>query len=208
MIRRRRLALLVALAASPVAATEDQFPALYDVQHVASIDVLNLREYPNASAPVIAALAPDAHDIEVVEAGPNGRWGRVNINGVSGWASLRYLRRHPDAGISRVPDIARCGGTEPFWGLRRSGTGYVFDAPEIDETRFTRDWRGTALGRSDRFAMTLHSQRASIGEGVAVIARASCSDGMSGYLFGLTIDLFLNGTSGETLYSGCCSLQP
>ena len=52
------------LAAGPAAATPEYIlPTLFDVQDVAKGDVLNIREAPDARAPIIGELAPDATGI-------------------------------------------------------------------------------------------------------------------------------------------------
>ena len=60
----RRLFLMAMLAAGPAAATPEYIlPTLFDVQDVAKGDVLNIREAPDARAPIIGELAPDATGI-------------------------------------------------------------------------------------------------------------------------------------------------
>ena len=61
----RALALLLALAL-PSGAAAKGLPALHDVTGVAADDVLNVRARPDASAPVLGALTPDATGVEVV----------------------------------------------------------------------------------------------------------------------------------------------
>ncbi|WP_375687457.1 SH3 domain-containing protein [Pseudooceanicola sp. LIPI14-2-Ac024] len=197
---RAALILCAALLATPAAATQDAFPALYDVTGVAANDVLNLRAAPNAGAPVVGTLAPDATGVEVVELAPGVDWGRVNIGETSGWVSLAYMARRPGQFAGAPPDIARCFGTEPFWGLTAANAGYIFSGVDIPPRTLTPTWQGAAAGRADRHGMTFDA-------GTAVITTAACSDGMSDRRFGLAIDLLL--TAGDTplLYSGCCTLQ-
>ncbi|MGR3455062.1 SH3 domain-containing protein [Pseudooceanicola sp.] len=204
-MRAVAFALVAGLLAGPAAATQDAFPALYDVAGVASDDVLNVRAEPDASSEIIGALPPDARNVEVIELAPRVDWGRVNVNGTSGWVSLRFMERHPGQYLGAVPEVARCAGTEPFWSLSREGRDYVFSGPDLDETAYSPGWRGAAEGRRDRYAVTLRNGRA---EATAVIAYARCSDGMSDYRYGLTLDLIREGgPDGPALYSGCCSLS-
>lgn len=205
-MRAAILALCAALAGTPALATQDAFPALYSVKDVASNDVLNIRAEPDAKAEIIASLPWDARDIEVVELAPRADWGRVNVGEGSGWVSLRFMRRHPGQFFGAFPEIARCAGTEPFWGLSRDGKGYSFSAPDAPKVRFEATWQGSSLGRRDRHAMTLRGGRA---DGTAVISYQACTDGMSDRRYGLSMDLILEGgPDGPALYSGCCTLQP
>lgn len=205
-MRAAALALCLALAASPAWATQDAFPALYSVKDVASNDALNVRASPDAESQIVGTLPFDARDIEVVELAPRADWGRVNVDGLSGWVSLRFMARHPGQWMGAFPKVARCFGTEPFWGLNRSGDGYAFSTPNGPETRLMPTWEGSSLGRRDRHAMTLSGAGTSA---MAVISYAACSDGMSDMRFGLTIDLIRKGgPDGPALHSGCCTLQP
>ena len=205
-MRAAVLALCAALAAAPAMATQDAFPALYSVQDVASDDVLNVRAEPRAGAEIIGALPWNARDIEVVELAPRADWGRVHLDGRSGWVSLRFMRRHPGQFMGAFPEIARCAGTEPFWGLDQAAGIYDFSAPDGPRLGFTESWRGSSLGRRDRHALMLTGRTA---EATAVISYGACSDGMSDRHYGLGIDLILEGgPDGPALYSGCCTLQP
>lgn len=206
-MRAAALALAAALLAGPAAATQDAFPALYDVAGVASDDVLNVRARPDAAAQIVGTLPPDARDVEVIELAPRVDWGRVNVNGTSGWVSLRFMERHPGQFFGAFPEIARCAGTEPFWSLRREGADFAISGVDLPGTRFSTTWRGSSLGRRDRHAMTLAAETGETA--TAVIAYTQCSDGMSDYRYGLTLDLVREGgPDGPALYSGCCSLAP
>ena len=90
-----RALLLLFLLAGPAAATQDQWPALFDVSGVAPDDVLNIRAAPSASAEIIGTLAPDAAGVEVVRPDSRHGWGLVNTGEGSGWASLAFLVRRP-----------------------------------------------------------------------------------------------------------------
>lgn len=204
----KALALALAILALPLpaAATQDAFPSLYNVKDVASNDVLNLRAAPDAGAAIVGHLPFDARNVEVVELAPRVDWGRVNVDGTSGWVSLRFMQRLPGQFFGAFPEIARCFGTEPFWGLVRDGDGYVFSGPDLPQTRYAARWQGTAEGRRDRHAMRLTAGRRGA---TAVIGYAQCTDGMSDARYGLTLDLIREGgPDGPALYSGCCTLQP
>lgn len=92
--------LLMALAASPVAATSGW--GCFRVINVRSGDVLNLRAKPSGSSPVVDKLSPGKHGI-LAEAGPckpantkpSKQWCPLkHFNGdrtTEGWAKLVYL---------------------------------------------------------------------------------------------------------------------
>lgn len=199
-MRPAAFALCGLFIAGPAGATQDAFPALYDVRDVAADDVLNIRAAPSSDSATIGALAPDARDIEVLVPGPRGRWARINHGEGTGWVSLRYLERHPGQWFGAVPQVARCFGTEPFWSLTRDGDGFTLTGVDRPAQAMTPLWQGSAASRRDRHAIRFDG-------GSAVITYAACSDGMSDRQFGLTIDLILTGA--ETEYrTGCCTLQP
>ncbi|MEP2426619.1 MAG: SH3 domain-containing protein, partial [Tateyamaria sp.] len=91
----RVLAVVLCLWALPAAATQDAWPALYDVSGVAENDALNIRQAPDAAAPIIGSLTPDAEGIEVIRPDDHHGWGLVNSGEGRGWVSLRYLTRQP-----------------------------------------------------------------------------------------------------------------
>ena len=57
---------------------------------VAAGDRLNIRERPDASAPVIGTLAPDATGVEVVA--ERSGWAQVNTAERRGWVNAKFLR--------------------------------------------------------------------------------------------------------------------
>ncbi len=190
----------------PAKADQADFPALYDVVGVAGDDVLNVRIAPQGTAAIIATLRPDATGIEVVTEDTKGVWGQINVGEVSGWASLRFLKRQPGQSPGNIAAIAQCGGTEPFWHLRRDGVGFVFGGLGLPETRFRLLWTEGSIGHIGRHAMIL--QRDDGQNATAIITRNACSDGMSEQQFGLTIDLVLSANAASAYYSGCCRLTP
>ena len=84
-----RLALFLIVAAGPALATQDGWPALYDVTGVDSADVLNIRSEPGAAGDVIGALPPDAQNVEVIRDNDgHATWGLINTGEGTGWVSL------------------------------------------------------------------------------------------------------------------------
>jgi uncharacterized membrane protein len=196
---RALVALLICLAGPALAA---DFPALHAVSDVAADDMLNIRSRPDANAPVIGALAPDAQDVEVVRLSQDGRWALVNLAEQSGWAAVAYLTAQDSP-----PDAERplnCSGTEPFWSLQTGGTMLLtqLDTPTAEYFITTRT---TASGRSDRYALGGGGME---GLATALITRQICSDGMSDREFGFEIDLLIDTGEAQTYLTGCCALTP
>lgn len=198
---RSALALMLALSGPALATPEYILPTLFDVSGVAADDVLNIRAMPDASAPVIGTLPPDARRIEVVE--ERRGWARVNTAEGSGWVSARYLAYRSDVWQpGALPAAFRCLGTEPFWDAKLEGADLVLRSPEdqagdrrpvqaVLDTGLFRDPARVVVARD----MTLFSQP------------RICSDGMSDRLFGLSATLVIHGAS-PRLLSGCCTIQP
>lgn len=193
-----RLALLFCLWSGLAAA--QGFPALYDVTGVAAGDVLNVRSGPGAGEEIIGSLDPTATGIEVIEEADG--WGLVNTGERSGWASLTYLARQPGQEDGTLPPRLRCGGTEPFWSLVTTGEEVILDEAATNQTRSWPQSRTlTAQGRLGPYAI--------LGDGdspVALVSRASCSDGMSDRAFGLRLEVLVEGED-PYLLSGCCSIE-
>ena len=199
----RLLAALLCLLAGPLAATQDAWPALYDVTDVAPDDVLNIRANPRADAEIIGSLAYDATSVEVIRPAPRADWGLVNTGEGTGWVSLRYLARQPGQWLGALPPVANCAGTEPSWSLDVAREQLTYRAPEAEAQGYTLVQSGPARGRRDRFHLRGQSPE---GEVTALIALQQCSDGMSSREYGLGVDLLLSGSGFEHL-SGCCSLS-
>lgn len=199
---------LCLLAAWPAAATQEYIlPTLFDVTGVAASDVLNIREAPNAGAPIVGTLDPDARDIEVVGYDETGRWARINTGERSGWAALRYLAYQVDVWTpGTLPPTLHCLGTEPFWSYRPRGDTVVFSTPDAPErvmqiekvlsTGIFRDPRRSVSAQNDSHRMT------------AVMVPMECSDGMSDRMYGLDVTIILEGPGEPEMLTGCCSIAP
>ncbi len=127
-----RLVILLACLAGPAVATQDGWPALFDVSGVAADDTLNIRSEPGTGGVVIGTLEPDAEGIEVVRPNPRETWGLVNYGEATGWVSLSFLTRRPGQWLGHVPEVRSCFGTEPFWSLSFDGDAITWSTP--DET--------------------------------------------------------------------------
>ncbi|MBV0891153.1 SH3 domain-containing protein [Paracoccus sp. Z118] len=202
MLRPILLTLALAFATPALATQEYILPTLFDVTGVAASDVLNIRERPDASSPVIGELAPDARGVEVVA--ERSGWAQVNAGERSGWVSARYLMYRTDVWEpGALPPNLRCIGTEPFWGLTQEAGGMVFSTPDggeramelrtvMDDGHFRSPVRGLIAGDSQ-------------GRLTAVIRPEQCSDGMSDRRYGLSGTLILDGSGQSSrMFSGCC----
>lgn len=194
-----RLVAIVFLLAGPASATQDAWPALYDVGGVAADDVLNIRAEPNATAPIVGAFRPDQKNIEVIRPSDDEGWGLVNIAEGTGWVSLRFMDRHPDQWMGFFPKLASCFGTEPFWSLQIDGDSAYWDSPDQQAPGQVMS-RVSSLDRRDRHGMIVALGDTQI---TGIIAHRYCSDFMSDREYGLAFDAFMD----DGLISGCCTLS-
>lgn len=200
----RWLVVVIGLASGPAWATQDGWPALFDVTGVAATDVLNIRAAPSASAPIIGTLAPDAEGIEVIAANDRLTWGRVNTGETSGWVSLAYLARRPGQWDGALPQVDACFGTEPFWRITRSGDEIVFASAGEDALAFRTTAFSGSQNRRDSFH--LFAQGAS-GSATLILVTEQCSDGMSDRLYGISVQALLQAGDDLRHVSGCCTLS-
>lgn len=199
-----RLAAALVLAwAAAAEATQDAWPALYDVAGVAEDDVLNVRAAPDAAAPIVATLTHDAAGIEVIRPGPRHDWGLVNTGEGIGWVSLAYMARRPGQWAGAVPEVAQCFGTEPFWSLLQEAGTLRLDRPGADGTPLPITWQGGTLAHRGRYALTAGDGATGLAVTLAV---ADCGDGMSDRAYGIEATVIVDGTDGPDMLWGCCSL--
>jgi uncharacterized membrane protein len=191
--------LAIVLALWPLWPAAQEFPALYTVTDVADDDVLNIRDQPSATGRIVATLAPDAVDVEVLRLNDGGTWGWVGLPEGNGWASMQFLiRQETDIGL--IPRPMRCLGTEPFWSVRLGADSQSFATPESDEPLALVSEAVAA----DGYLAFLHGVDS--GLFTMTIARTSCSDGMSNRGYGFAVHLFHQSEGGTTFRSGCCML--
>lgn len=201
----RALLLALTLVSSPVWATVDGWPALYDVVGVASDDVLNVRAGPNAQAEIIGTLEHDAAAIEVIRPDEEFEWGLINQGERTGWISLNFVIPQPEQWYGSIPNLTQCFGTEPFWSLTRRAGMLEFERPDARRIAVDEAYFIGSLNRRDRFT----TAGSSIAQGLtATIATEACSDGMSDRAYGLSVDIILEDAFDAALYSGCCSIAP
>ncbi len=200
----RLLAVLLCLWALPALATQEAWPALHDVSGVAAHDMLNIRQAPSASAPIIGSFEPDAQNIEVIRPDDHHGWGLINTGEGGGWVSLRFLTRQPGQWAGAMPPVAHCGGTEPFWSFEVTGETLSYDAMAGGARDYRITQSGPAQGRRDSFHMIAEGPQ---GAAIAALTARACSDGMSDRAYGLAVDLLLHGNEGWQHQTGCCSLS-
>lgn len=206
----KTLAVLLICLATPVFATQDRWPALFDVTGVAAQDVLNLREAPSASSAIVGSLPPDARNIEVIRPNDRETWGLVNTGDGTGWVSLSFLARQPGQIFGSLPDRAFCAGTEPFWSLDIDAGSVRFDRPgeqshvgRIDSNIRSNNHPGThaLVGIFERSAGARYL------DVVAMMSNEACTDGMSDRAYGYSVDVITGNTEGFDMWSGCCTLS-
>lgn len=141
----------------------------------------------------------------MIRPNPRETWGLVNTGEGTGWVSLAYLARRPGQWYGRMPAIAACFGTEPFWTLRATPPGA--DMPsELSLSRldgitqvFMVTGRAGSATRRDRHAI--------LAEGATLrLSLSACGDGMSDRTYGIDADLMI-GADELLMLSGCCTLS-
>ena len=198
-----RLAAALALLAAPAMATQDGWPALYDVAGVAADDVLNVRSAPSAGAEIVGTLPPDAAGVEVIRPNARETWGLVNTGEGSGWVSLSYMTRQPGQWDGAIPAIAQCFGTEPFWRLVRDGDTLRLDRPDAEGPQLSVAWQDGTPSHRGRFALRASDGMSTV---TATLATATCGDGMSDRAYGIETTVVTDGLGGHEVLWGCCSL--
>lgn len=200
-----RLAIsLLMLVASPALATQEAWPATYSVIDVSADDVLNVREGPDATSPIIGTLAHDATGVEVIRPNEAETWGLVNVGERAGWVSLRFLARDPGQWYGAPFPITACFGTEPFWNLA-TGETWRLSTPEGEAlTAQAAPLRGSIMHRERHVALS----RAADGRPVALVTVAqACNDGMSDRDYGIGASFLVGEGDAAQMFSGCCTLQ-
>lgn len=186
----------------PMAVFSEPLPALYSVVYVASDDRLNVRAAPSGSADLLGSLAHNTINIEVTALNDTGSWGRINMPETHGWVSMRYLTPQAVNEDYSLSQNLVCFGTEPFWSADiTQGQRVTFRTPEESYETPGAGLIKSGRSRPDHFAM-------GFGDSTAIFRRATCSDGMSDQIFGISVDMYKIHGGDAALYSGCCSVMP
>ncbi|MBD3665288.1 SH3 domain-containing protein [Sulfitobacter aestuariivivens] len=197
------------LFALPANATQDRWPALYNVSGVAADDVLNVRSEPNAGAPIVGTLAADTRDVELIRPNDRQTWALVNIGERSGWVSLAFLQRQPGQWYGAAPDTLWCAGTEPFWSFKVDAGKITYESQDTATQMGRIDATTQSHNHTGRHAIVGIFERSGDGpylDSLALLANEVCGDGMSDREYGFALDLILGNMNGFVLQSGCCSL--
>lgn len=204
-MRRVFFALIAVFLAGPALATQDAWPALFDVRGVAADDVLNIRAEPSASSPIVGGFTHDAKNVEVMRTNDAGTWGQVNTLEGRGWVSLAFLERLPGQWDGAFPEVAACYGTEPFWAMSRRDGLIEWFLPGIAPSEFRESWQTGTPSHHGKFAFAAQGTDRSM---TAVVTKEMCGDGMSDRLYGLTVSIVMDKPGAPMLLTGCCSLVP
>jgi uncharacterized membrane protein len=196
----RTLAAALILAFALPAAAQD-LPAAFQVTGVAANDRLNIRAEPNAQSAILDSIHPYEIAVEVLERSPDGRWGLVGLPEGNGWVNLRFLTpvAQPD---HEVPRPLSCFGTEPFWRIGFYPRGAEFQAMGEDRRDLTVLGQAVAPG-----GYLLVTEEGPTLNRTAIVTREACSDGMSDRRFGWSVRLFTEAPDGNSVLSGCCTLD-
>ncbi|MFQ6546963.1 SH3 domain-containing protein [Aestuariibius sp. 2305UL40-4] len=214
----RLMMIMLLLLPGAVFATQDAWPALYDVVDVANDDVLNIRAEPSARSEIIGSFPPDRTGIEVLRPSDDYRWGLVNAGERTGWVSLTFLVAQPGQWYGAYPRISQCSGTEPFWSLTMDdpsklgnllgpggeGTGVSLSDPSSPTITATITREAVAANRRDRYAFQAEGPETDMS---VVFFLQSCNDGMSDREYGIMTDILLRRDGEFSHLSGCCSLS-
>lgn len=76
-------------------------PAVNSEEYIVNVDVLNVRASANTTSSIIAKLYK-GQKVNVTEI--NGTWGKITVNGTSGWISLEYASKSDSDTPSSTPD--------------------------------------------------------------------------------------------------------
>jgi uncharacterized membrane protein len=196
----KQLILAFSLCATPILA--QTFPDAYVTKDIASDDTLNIRAEPSASAPIIGEYGPYTLNIEVLRTTPDGRWGLVGSGEGNGWVSMRYLEASGHNNPGDFPRPMRCSGTEPFWNLNVTMRGDEYHA--LGDTR--RDLNMIRENSADNGGFAMFEEGPTLTR-TLIVKRGYCSDGMSDREFGWQALLFNEAPDGNSVQSGCCTLD-
>jgi len=197
-----RIVVVASFLLVPIGAHADDIspilPALYETTNVATDDVLNVREMPDAGSLQIGSLPYNATDIEVVAFSFQGNWAMINIEGQTGWVSARFLKPAPDETYNSRS--LQCFGTEPFWSLSITQNEILISTPDAQ----TRHPIQTTSPASEIVDFRAFGGRVTWGREQNVvrsfIAPGRCNDGSSDAIYGLHY-------FDDRGAVGCCSLQ-
>ena len=205
--------LIFCLLMLPLQVAAQSWPSLYKVVGVAANDTLNVRAGPSAGSDIIGTLAPNAAGVEVIGISPDGKWAKVNSQGSSGWAAIRFLSQEQE--FDWPPPSLSCFGTEPFWSASfihsRGGNTVQFRSMDADEQEFEFPRVKRSANNINRYSEIAWPPQGSAPSDylfTSFFSAQSCNDGMSDQQYGISVDILVPGHRDWTHYSGCCSIAP
>lgn len=198
---------LIFLLMLPAAAWAQDWPSLHNVKGVSTNDTLNVRAAPTTSSDIVGQLASTQTNVEVVTKSPDGNWGQINVNELSGWVSMRFLSDPEPRGANHYP--LACFGTEPFWSLEIGSNGTVIYESLDGETIRMKELEITpSANNTARLGVTAKDTRTKTSL-FGFYKAQLCSDGMSDRTFGISVDFVVSPpTDIAKAFSGCCILSP
>ena len=203
----RRLLLILTLLATPALA-QSNLPLLYTVTGVAANDTLNVRDSPNAGAPDVGDLQPNA-TVEIMRLSADGKWGLVETNDAVGWVSMRFMALTPNTTgngtdlPSGLPRHITCNGAEPFWELTLdNGNNFSVgsDGPNDWEVRSF-----PVLGIDKGMNTAVDTYAFSSPPYTAVLKKEACFSDFTGLNHGWSMALVFRESQSFYVMSGCCT---
>lgn len=195
-----------AIAASMIWATsafaQQDLPAHYITTGIAANDTLNIRSAPDASSEIVGEYGPYTVNIEVIRLSDDGKWGFVGLGEGNGWVSMRFLEPSNHQDPNAFPRPIRCFGNEPFWNLNVTVRGDEYQ--ELGDVR--RDLNLISENAAPDGAIAVFEEGPTLNR-TLIVKKGLCQDGMSDREFGWTATLFNEAPDGNTVQSGCCTLD-
>jgi len=185
-----------------VAAAQD-YPAHFTVTNVVDPDRLNIRSAPSARADIIGDYSAYTVNIEVLGTTEDGSWGKVGIGERNGWVAMRFLARSNHQRTNEFPRPMSCGGLEPSWQLNVTTRGDEFRSYDTQRRDIEMTTQAAATGQG--YIATF--QEGPTLSRTLIVRKGICNDTMSDREFGWKATLFNEAPDGNSLLTGCCTLD-
>lgn len=200
MSLRSAAGLVILFALGAFATATAQSPARFAVTGVKASDVLNIREQPNAKAPIAGKIPHNSVSVFETPETPAPRgWVAVSSSYGAGYVNARYLKPWP--GPRKKPALQfplSCAGTEPFWSAELNGKTIVFDdANDLTDETFKQTG---APQQTEPNVWIIKGKRKAGAWAATLRETEACSDGMSEYVFRYEYD--------DGAVKGCCTRLP
>lgn len=141
-------------------------------------------------------------------------WREVRLGETSGWVNAKFLEEEVGSNLPKVtPDMLKCSGTEPFWGLNMSIKPASYTGANWIDDQWVEDIKLKKLASHpvvemgpESWVVTL-KRRSSEHYIRMMISRASpmCNDSMSNLLYPYET-ILLKGKVPRPVY-GCCQIN-